>query len=464
MSELDAKIEIKIADNKMRVTANYFPARGTGEDLASDSVHTQLEDMNVRIGIKLDTIKTVCTSDKPMRNIIVAEGLPPQVGEKAKIETYFELNDRRQAAEKDDGSVDFRDLGEISSTQEGQELYRRVPPTIGAPGKDIYGNEIPGLPGRDLKLVLGKGTRLDEDDENLIRAANDGEILVAKGVVTISSVHQVDGDIDYSTGNLIFNGTVKINGNVKSGFKVTAEGDIEINGNVEDAEVDGGNDIIINGGFTGTGEGVVRARRDVILKFIENQRIEADRDIIISGASYHANLESGRSILSQGPKSMIVGGCAQAKSTIEGNRFGSDAGSVTILKVGLDPKLALRMQELDEQAASTQSSLEKVEKTVLFLYRTKIDNNNSLPADKQQLLEKLEATKKSLPEKLKLIEKKKKQLATEQRELEDAYVKANVSVFTKVKVYFAQQFINVDDKVGPSVFRMFKSEIIRSSK
>ncbi|MCD6308103.1 MAG: DUF342 domain-containing protein, partial [Candidatus Latescibacteria bacterium] len=327
MSDNDATLEIRVADNKMKVTANYSPPQGAGEDLDVEDVIERLTELGVNTGIARDNIMAMLSGDRPARNIIVATAIQPKVGEKARIIPYFEMNERRKAVVKEDGSVDFRNLGEITSTKAGQELYRKVPPTIGDPGKDVFGNELPGLPGRDLKLVLGQGTERDKDDSNLIRAARDGEIIIQQGVVHISQVHTIKGDVDYSTGNVKFNGSVKITGTVKSGFKVEAEGDIEINGNVEDAEIAGGNDIVILGGFTGNGEGVVRARRDVIVKFIENQRVEAGRDIIISGPSYHSCLKSGRSILAKGGKSMIVGGTCEAKLSIESIKLGSDAAT-----------------------------------------------------------------------------------------------------------------------------------------
>ena len=35
---------------------------------------------------------------------------------------------------------------------------------------DVYGNEIPGIPGRDLKIVLGTGTELDENNPRVENA------------------------------------------------------------------------------------------------------------------------------------------------------------------------------------------------------------------------------------------------------------------------------------------------------
>jgi len=339
-----------------------------------------------------------------------------------------------------------------------------VPPTIGESGKDVFGNEIPGLPGRDLKLVLGQGTERDKEDPDLIRASHDGEIIVQKGIVLVSKVHTIKGDVDYSTGNVKFNGSVKIGGTVKSGFKVEAEGDIEIKGNVEDSEVVGGTDVIIHGGFTGNGDGVIRARRDVIVKFIENQRVEAERDIIINGPVYHSSLQSGRSILAKGGKSMIVGGTCEAKLSIESIKLGSDAATTTILKVGIDPKLAEKMKSIEEELEKTKESFEKIEKSVIFLYRQKIDNDGQLPPDKTLLLKKLEKMKDAIPKKIEKLEKNLKNFQKEQKELEDAYVIAELAAYPKVRVYFGQQFLSVEDKLGPSRFQLVKGDVVRLSK
>ncbi len=464
MPDSDAKIEIIIADNKMKASANYFPAQGSGKDICLEDVLSKIESLGVNTGINHENIEVMCESYTPKINVIIANAIPPQLGEKARIVTYFDVNERRKAIEKENGSVDFHDLGEISATTKGQELYRKVPPTIGSSGKDVLGNELPGFPGNDLKIVLGRGTEFDKDDSNLIRASYDGEIIVSKGAVQISEVHKIDGDVDYSTGNIKFNGSVKIKGTVKSGFKVEAEGDIEINGNVEDAEVIGGNDIIILGGFIGSGEGFVHSKRDVIIKFVENQRIEADRDIVINGPAYHSNLSAGRAIISQGRKSVIVGGQSEAKISIKAKRFGSDAGASTVIKVGVDPKLAERLKNVEESIQKTKESGEKLEKSVVFLYRQKIDKKGKFPPEKQALLEKLEKIKKTIPDKLKILEEAMQNILAEQKEVGKASVTADIAVFPKVIICIGQQSMLVGSKLEPSIFQMFKGEVIRLSK
>ena len=460
----DAALEIKVADNKMKVTANYTPPFGDGASLTVEDVISQLESMGITTGLYEEKICAMCLSDKPMRNVLIAEGIDPEQGEKARIEYFFSLDQHRKAAVKDDGSIDFRDLGEIASAKTDQELYRKIPPTIGPSGSDVYGNELAGLPGKDLKLALGPGTELDEDDSDLVRASCEGEIVLHDGTIQISQIHRVNGDVDYATGNIKFKGSVKISGTVKSGFRVEAGGDIEINGNIEDAEVIGENDITVAGGFTGSGEGLVKAGRDVTVKFVENQRIQAERDIIIKGSSYHSMLSAGRSIIAKGGKCMIVGGQSEAKSSIHAKRFGSEAGATTTIKVGINPKLSERIKKVDTEIWETKKALEKVEKSMAFLERQAIDFRGKLPAKKKALLDGLKKTKTALPEKLKALEESRDEIMKERKHIYKAFAAAEVSVYPQVKVFVGSHWMSVEQKCGPSKFMLKNDEVTRESK
>jgi len=405
MTNNNSNLDIKIADNKLKVSADYTPVQDDGNNYNAEEILARLESKGVNTGIKHDVIKIICESKKPFKNIVLAEAIPPQVGEKARIESYFDINRHRKAHKREGGSVDFRDLGEICSAKKGQKLYYKTAPTIGEPGMDVCGNKIPGIPGRDIKIVVGSGTEFDENDHNLVRASYDGEIMLKNGIIHISGIHKVNGDVDFSTGNIKFNGSVKIKGSVKAGFKVEAAGDIEISGHVEDSVVVGGNDIKIIGGYVGNGGGKVVAGRDVHVKFVENQYIEAKRDIIIHGEAYHSRLRAGQSIITNGGKGTIVGGQSEATTSVEAKRFGSVTAAPTVIKVGIDPRLTERMKEVEDEIEQTKESQEKLEKSIVLLYRYKIDNNGKLPPRKNNLLINLEKAKKMIPDKLTVLQK-----------------------------------------------------------
>jgi len=464
MADNNTNFDINITDNKLKVLANLSYSQDNGNKITTEKVLSMLQSKGVNTGIRYDVIKTMCESKKSLKNIVLAEAIPPKVGEKARIESYFDINRHRKAHKREDGSIDFRDLGEICSAKKGQELYRKFPPTIGEPGIDVCGNKIPGIPGKDLNIVLGSGTEIDENDRNLVRAAQDGKIILKNGIIQISRVHKINGDVDFSTGNIKFNGSVKIRGSVKAGFKVEASGDIEINGNVEDSVVIGENDIIIMGGYVGNGEGQICAGRDVHVKFVENQVIKAKRDIIIHGESYHSNLNAGRSIIANGGKGIIVGGQSKAKISVKAGRFGSTATTPTVIKAGIDPKLAEQIKRVEDEIMQTHKSHEKLEKSIVFLYRYKIDNNGRLPLKKNELLKNLEKTKKMIPRKLNFLQTTLDNLRTEQEDVENAYITAGISVSPKVKIFIGDQLIAIDYNLGPSTFKMVNGNVVRLSK
>jgi uncharacterized protein len=463
MAVTDARVNIKIAPNKMRAFADYYPPTEGGSALTADDVKHALDSMNVSFGIIQDALERIAQSDRPISNMLVAEGIAPKTGENARLETLIDIRSSGRAKQRDDGSVDFHDLGDICSAEADQPLYRKIPPATGQSGCDVTGIDIPGIMGRDIKLLTGRGTKIDNLDPNLVRAAVEGEVLVKKGILEISEVHSVNGDVDFSTGNIRFKGSVRINGSVKAGFQVIGDGAVEVKGNVEDAVIIGGHDVVIHGGFVGSGQGSVKAKQDVYVKFIENQHIEAERDIIINGEAYHANLQAGRSILAKGPKSLIVGGKCEAKFSVEALTFGSVACTPTSIKIGTDPKLTEKMAAVDAEIIKTEESLKKLEQSIVFLYRQKIDNKNVLPPEKASLLEKLEQAKASLPEILETLRKEQSALKQTKDDMEKAYAVAGKNVFPKVQVHVGNQWLTVEDTLGPSRFRLVESEIVRLS-
>ena len=105
-----------------------------------------------------------------------------------------------------------------------------------------------------------------------------------------------------------------------------------------------------------------------------------------------------------------------------------------------------------------------VEKSVIFLYRQKIDSNGVLSPDKQALLEKLEHAKKTLPIEFENLEKEKNALLEEQKDIEKAFAIAERKVFPKVRIFIGNQFLDVDETLGPSRFKIVASEVVRVTK
>ena len=157
-----------------------------------------------------------------------------------------------------------------------------------------------------------------------------------------------------------------VKGDVKSGFKVRAKGDIQINGVVEDAVVESDGNVMVKMGFIGKGHGTIIAGGDVHVAFCENERIVSEGDIFINIYAINSYLQT-RGILHATDKTgLIVGGESHALKGIEANIAGSRHGTPTRLFVGMDMVTQTLLKRTEDQIEKTDKLLLKHQHRQLF--------------------------------------------------------------------------------------------------
>ncbi len=87
-----------------------------------------------------------------------------------------------EAACKDAGKIDMRDLGETITAGQNDHLMKRTPATKGIAGFTVQGRIIPPLPGQDSLIKPGKGTYISPDDFNLLLASCPGLLIIKNAV------------------------------------------------------------------------------------------------------------------------------------------------------------------------------------------------------------------------------------------------------------------------------------------
>ncbi|MBU3953341.1 MAG: DUF342 domain-containing protein, partial [Proteobacteria bacterium] len=73
---------------------------------------------------------------------VIAQGTAPVLPEDAVIKYHFPTDFRHIGKVSEDGSINFRDRGEIPFAKENAFLAARIPPKKGTPGIDVTGHEI----------------------------------------------------------------------------------------------------------------------------------------------------------------------------------------------------------------------------------------------------------------------------------------------------------------------------------
>ncbi len=376
LQAIPAEIIVEISRDRMQASVRFDTRKGRGLRSVSD-IQEALAAKKVVFGINMEAIKKGCKGLSPF---VAAVGVPPQHGENAVIERKFDLGIKgRPVVDKYD-RVDYKNLNLFVLVKKGSVLAVRIPQTQGVPGKNVLGAEVMARNGRPLPLPLGKGTA--QQGENTVIAAIDGQIVDSKTKIAVDPHLVIRSSVGVSTGNIDFDGSVEIKGNVEAGFIVKATGDIEIGGVVSGGDVHGRN-VFVSGGVNGMGRGQVTADEDVRVSFAENARIEAGQDIHISDVSLHSNLRAGKHIILEDRRGQITGGFAAAGEEIRANVLGNQACVVTNISVGIDPTLQHKYNTACNEYKETKKRLTEI--TQMLNTLSKIDVSKLPPQRVEQI-------------------------------------------------------------------------------
>ncbi len=261
-------------DGLEAVVRFYAPTEGA-ELLTKDEFMKDLQYRRIVNGIDESVIDAFFADRKYCTDYVVARGCLPEEGKSAVVEYFFNTDPKAKPTVNEDGSVDFFHLNTINHCEAGELLAKLVPAVPGKPGKDVTGKVILPREVKTTKLHYGRRIRFEkaEDGTEAIYSEVNGHVSLVGNDVFVSDVLEVE-NVDISTGNIDYNGSVQVNGNVCSNFSVRAKGNVDIHGVVEGAAVEAGGNIIIVRGMNGMGKGVLKAGGNVVAKFLESATVE----------------------------------------------------------------------------------------------------------------------------------------------------------------------------------------------
>ncbi len=352
---------LTVTRDKMEAIVFFYPPSEGAELMTQKEFMEDLAYRNITFGIDNDAISDYFAHREYCKDIIIARGSHVRQGADARIEYAFKTNLHAKPTMREDGSVDYFNLNIINHVSKGDELAQLIPEDPGDVGTNIYGEEQRPHPVKPKKLVPGKNTELSEDGL-ILKASVDGHVTIKEGKVTVSNVIQFD-NVDVSTGNIDYDGSVEIKGTVATGFAVKAGANIIVKGVVEGATLTAGSDIILERGINGMAKGEIKAGGNIVTKFIENAKATA-KGSITSESIMHSTVASGTEITVRGKRGFIAGGKVTATDRVTAKILGSEMGSNTVIEVGADPNLKIRLKELQKAIGDAEKRLETITPTV----------------------------------------------------------------------------------------------------
>lgn len=430
-----AKIIVDVSRDKMKATVRYDTKRGTKLPTA-DMVIDAVKAMGINFGINEESINDNCSRLKPY---VAAEGLPPVTGNNAYIDRKFDLSEKGRPVINEYDRVDYKNMNLFVLVKANETLAIRIPQTKGKPGKNIYGEVVPAQNGRPIPMPAGKNTKVI--GENQLVAEINGQIVDTGNKISVDPRLEIQSSVGVGTGNIDFDGTVTITGDVNQGFFVKATGDIEIRGNVNGAEVTGRN-IIVGGGLTGAERGKIQSQENVTIAFVENAIIEAGGDITIMKFALHSTLRAGRRITLEGKQGQLTGGIATAGEEVFAKLIGNNANVVTRVAVGIDPNLQKEYHEVCKNYKEGRKKLLHITQTLNTL--SKIDIN-TLPQSRVDQINALTRSQFPIAGQLKRDEKKIKELEEKLAEMKNGKVRASDTIFPGVRLSINNIVKNVQE-------------------
>ncbi|MEF3309755.1 FapA family protein [Paenibacillus sp. GYB004] len=391
---LDHLLTVSLAEDKMSASIQVVSLPDSFPYTVNDII-AFLHKNDVRSGIQPDIVNRLIQDPKPFfqTKTVIATGELPGAGIDGYVRSLHEMDAAAtKPAELEDGTVDYKEVTRLSNVRRGQLIAERVPPKEGTPGKTVTGEPIPGRPGKESRFKIGKNVVADGEQKALYAAIDGMVVKTDHDKINVFPVFEVNGDVDYRIGNIDFLGTVVIRGNVLSGFKVKAAGDIRITGGVEGAEVEALGSIEISAGVLGHNKAVIRAGVNLKSSFIQDAVIEAGGNVHVSQSILHSQVRAGQHVYCTGPKGLIVGGTIQAGEKVVARTIGNSMSTPTAIEVGVLPELRNELSTLRQQLRNVQDGLDKTDKALTLL--DQLAAAGSLTPEKLAMRIKLSHTKK----------------------------------------------------------------------
>ena len=395
---VDATIEITLDAENMSATLELKAGYG-GNHIKNSDIVEALKEKNIVKGIIKENLISIVKEGLQLqggKNISteIAKGKMSINGKDGHIKYLVDdPADRVMRPKKlDNGNVDMRELGDLIFVKAGHKLAKVIPPTYGVKGFNVIGSILDAVPGERFSLVESEGSSFLDENKSILIANIDGMPQHSDNSVAVNKLLEIE-NIDVGSGNIRFDGSIYVKGNVCEGMELFASEDIVIGGVVESAMISSGGSISIALGIIGRqisendeleNSTVLRANGDISAQFAQYADILSKNDIkvaqyishcqiIVEGDLWVGNLTSEKA------DGKIFGAFIQSGGSVYTGTLGSPCGAMTNLNFNYwaDSAEELRMTT-DEKTQKIIRRLPRIYKLLQKAINLGIENEKQL--------------------------------------------------------------------------------------
>lgn len=361
----DSGLTIRISDDCMRAYLSI--TRETKRRFTPPGIIKLLKYHEITHGIIMQEIENFCENAPKNIEVQVAQGSGSTPGCDGSYDYFFTRGLPEAPTIKEDGTVDYVCVKIADSVKAGQVLAVYHPSRSGENGFTVNGIPIREKAGQDLPPLKGMGFTYEEETYTY-RAQYDGNVSYNEeaGSLNVWKNYTLNGDATRINGNVRYDGSILIRGDVRNMACIQVTGDIVVEGMVEGAELHAGQNIVLKKGVNAAGKGLIEAKGRIMGNFFEAANLKAGESI---EGNYFLNcqIETDDLVIARGGKSLIQGGNIVAAIGIEANHFRCNPASKTSLMVGRTPGLTKQKQELAARLTATRKEIDKLKEGIFKL-------------------------------------------------------------------------------------------------
>ena len=466
LERLDATITISIEKDEMSASAEITTALG-GKHLSAKVILNSAQQSGVTKGFTKEQLLSLAhkAAKEPAGSIVkgeIAQGRVAINGQNSKIKILVQSAQERilRPKERDDGSVDMRDLGDIICVKVGEPLAKKIPLTEGEKGFTVKGSPLDPVAGEDVNLQVGEGTAISKKNDKVLVSTLIGLPRIIENGMEVDGVYRIK-NVDVSTGHIKFEGSVIIDGDICEGMRVAATGDITVGGFVESATLDAGGDITITSGIIGRKQDVeeipvddiqmsvsIRSKGSVYAKYCQYAEISC-HSLRIENQMMHSIIDVEETLwLGSVDKAngKLIAGYIQVGKSVHAGIVGATAGSTTIIN------FSKKIDDMKEYLEDIETKL-KIDSDKSTELQVAVNKLKKLPKDKvdPEMLNKVVSTYKFHTNRMGEILNEKEAFEEKiQAYMTGVYVEASEKLYHGVKIIVGDFHDSTRREYGPT--------------
>ena len=295
-----------------------------------------------------EQLGSAAKNDPHLVDFVLIKGEPRIAHQNGKVEWDGGLFKTSFVKDPSTGKIDCREKEAHDSVVKDTLLGHQIPAVEGKDGLNVFGDKLFAEKPITKFPTAGDNVRLDTNKSAYYAQIN-GRVILFNNVLFVNEKYVVEEDVDITIGNITHTGSVIVNRDVLSGAKIEADGNIEVHGTIENAEIRTKANLIAHGGIRQAEGQKIVAEGGIHAKSIDGGDFQAKNDIVIEKEIINCHIRTLGAVII--PRGNIVGGEIIALKGIYAGYTGRQTYVPTMLVAGEDfsvrYKIALRKTKIE---------------------------------------------------------------------------------------------------------------------